>query len=231
MRTVYQTSFEEGDYNYQDDDHMTCPIGWEPGWDEHYGPRPEWAMKDTTLGHPEVRSGRYAANFFHVHIKYEGYLIKKFSLTPGTRFRASVYCYGVHDNPGGAGMILRANGYESKWWGTNEPDYQDRVWRQLVVEGVVDETGILQIVLLGRTDHDISWHTHWDDFVLEVDDKLPPDPPPVEGNHVLRVRADIDNVSLLDETIPLEVGVTGTTITKGSTGFVANMLAVLRRRM
>lgn len=233
MQTVYQTSFEEGFYDYNNIGELTCPNGWTPDWLET-GVRPEYDAKDKQAGHPEVRTGRYAANFFHLYSQWEGYLIKKFLLTPGVDFQATIYCMGVHDKPGGAGMLMRAitkeQIYESAWWSTYMSEYQDRVWRQLAVSGKAGPDGVVEIVLLGKTDVAISWHTHWDDFVLMADEKTPtPDPePPIEGNHILRLRADIDGVSVLDESIPLKVEVSGTKIVKAPTGLVASLLARLR---
>ena len=121
METFFQSSFEEGSYDYQPEGaprpvgELTCPIGWTPQWIEFDDDppgilhRPEYDMKDKQQGHPEVHSGRFAATFNTRHATHDGCLYRKFKVGKGKGVRVRVMAMGIsHEDDmvtdGGHGM-------------------------------------------------------------------------------------------------------------------------------
>lgn len=198
MRVAYQTSFEDGFEYYNLESALNCPVGWIPKWNDTHQ-RPEYSPKDADQGHPEVRTGRFAAGFYSRWSEMSACLTKSFSFAPGTNFRGTVWAMYVATAKG-FGQALKAGSPgdwdaamdSSPWWDNNS-GAQDRVWKELVVEGTVDQTGILNIYLLAHTDNAMEGgHSHWDDFKLEVEDGSPP----VTGDH--KVSIAIDDVHIGD---------------------------------
>ena len=200
MKVFYKTSFDDGFYDYQDIGELTCPSGWTPKWLESGGGqgvlhRPEYDLKDTKLGQPEVRTGRYAANFFTVHSTHDGCLVRKFAVGAGNPVRAIVWCMNVtfdqDGSHGGHGMRIGIdptggedhageNVVYSDWWSSHMAEWKERVWKKLAVE-TVSQADEITVFLHAKNDYpvDIS-ASHWDDFVLKVGEKgeLPePDQP------------------------------------------------------
>jgi len=199
---AYQTSFEEGFYDYQGQGEVTCPNGWVPGWKEESASmkRPEWDSKRKADGHPEIRTGSFAANFFSTYSQMKACLYRLFNLTPGARFRASVWCMAKSTGACVRGMQMVAdpnggNDWEkaglpaSEWWSSPDNPSYDGDWHQLTVEGTIGAGGQLIVFLRGNTDDAIAHHgVHWDDFVLEVEAGVtPPEPGPIyeDGEAIL----------------------------------------------
>lgn len=211
-RTLYQTSFEEGFYYPlgEEEKEVDCPIGWRPAWNKG-GPRPEFKPKSKEAGQPEVRTGMWAAGFFHVSSIWGGVLYKEFTVAPNAPVRLSAWCMGVHAGGPNAGMsvgifheplFFADDTRWQEWWSPYMAEYKDREWRQLVAIGAADANGRVIVALFGRTDAAIEgWNTHFDDVLVEVyDDGGPIDPPvePPEGgimDSVTAIRAECDKIA------------------------------------
>ena len=187
METVYQTSFEEGFYDYQGIGELTCPNGWTPKWVQGPGGgvlhRPEYDAKDDDKNQPEVRTGRFAANFFTVFATHDGCLYRKFKVEPGKLVRASVWCMNVTNSrtgqDGGHGMRVGIDPTGSQdhtgvsvvygdWWSSYMEDWQEREWRQVTVETIAQSDEIT-VFLHAKCDFPAAINaSHWDDFMLEV---------------------------------------------------------------
>jgi len=186
MRIVYQSSFEEGFYDWEGVPEVTIPIGWAPAWDASK-PRPEYDKKDKESGQPEVRTGRYAACFFHVFTQIDGVLYKEFAVTPNSKVEATVYCMGVIApdadmamgigiDPNG-GLIFNNDAFYGEWYATYDPDYEDRVWKQIKVEATSGPEGKITVFLRAKNNWDRQpLVTHWDDVVLKIEDGSSPPP-------------------------------------------------------
>jgi hypothetical protein len=199
MDTFFQTSFEEGFYDYQDIKELTCPKGWKPGWIQGTKPgvlhRPEYDAKDTERRHPEVRTGRFAANFFTVHATHDACLYHKFKVGEDVGVRASVWCMNVtHEDDlvtdGGHGMRIgidptggtdhnSLNVLYGPWWSSYMKDqgWEERKWRRISVDAI-SEAKEITVFLHARADWAVDINaSHWDDFELEVGDKDEVSPP------------------------------------------------------
>jgi len=203
MRIVYQTSFEEGFYDWEGVPEVTIPIGWEPAWDPDK-PRPEFDKKDKEAGATEVRTGRYAASFFHTFANIDGVLYKQFAVTPGCLVQASVYCMGVIAADASMGMTIgidpngslefERDDYYAEWWSTYMPEYEDRIWHKVSVATTVGVDGLATVFLRAKNDYARQpLVTHWDDFVFMVEDGSPP---PVTGDlmgHLDKIQKALDD--------------------------------------
>ena len=205
MDTFHTTSFEGGFYDYQGISELTCPNGWVPRWVQGTVPghnhRPEYDAKDKDRGQPEVRSGRFAANFFTVHATHDACLWAKFTVGAGRGVRASVWCMSVtrdkDGSDGGHGMqigIDPTGGTDhtaesvlyGDWWSSYMRDVQDwgdrawqeRVWHQVTVDAV-SQGDEITVFLHAKCDFPVDINaSHWDDLVLEVgrpDEVKPPE--------------------------------------------------------
>jgi hypothetical protein len=189
MRTIYQTSFEEGFYKYNGISEMRIANGWSPVYVDDPSPdhkRPEFAIKDKNIGHPEVRTGRFAQNWFMVHSRYDAAIYKQFTVTPGTLVKVSAWCMGVSNPQSGFGMTVGVdpNGgggkdftpymYYGPWWSTYMSEYKDRVWKHLTQEAYVGESGVFTVFLRAKSDF-AKEHAgcHWDDILVEADEEAP----------------------------------------------------------
>ncbi|MBN1639943.1 MAG: hypothetical protein JXA09_01815 [Anaerolineae bacterium] len=195
MKTVFQSSFEEGFYDYQGIGELTCPNGWTPRWVR--GPaggilhRPEYAPKDRHLGHPEVHTGRYAAGFYTVYATHDACLYRKFRVGAGKLVRASAWCMNVTHSAGGrdGGHGMRVGidptGGEDHtalsveyggWWSSYLPEWRERAWHEVGVE-TVSEGDVVTLFLHAKCDYaaDIN-ASHWDDVKLEVAEGTPVPP-------------------------------------------------------
>jgi hypothetical protein len=203
MKTVFQSSFEEGFYDYQGISELTCPNGWTPRWVR--GPaggilhRPEYTIKDRHLGHPEVHSGRYAANFYTVYATHDACLYRKFRVGAGKVVRASAWCMNVthsggNGRDGGHGMRIGIDptGGEDHtaltveygpWWSSYLPEWKERTWHELGAE-VLSEADVVTLFLHAKCDYaaDIN-ASHWDDVTLSVAEGLPAPPPEADSAH------------------------------------------------
>ncbi len=201
MIQFFATSFEEGFYDYQNIPELTCPAGWTPAWLSSDKPgvlhRPEYDAKDRDRNQPEVRTGRFAANFFTVFATHDGCLYRKFRVGKGCGVRASVWCMNVsHDRGGvghgGHGMRIgidptggtdhtAATVIYGDYWSSHMPGWKGREWRQVDTEAVADADEIT-VFLHARSDYPVEISaSHWDDLVIEVGEasevKLPEKPP------------------------------------------------------
>jgi hypothetical protein len=191
MQKVFESTFDEGFYNFEGISELTCPNGWTPVWVETTGVglnhRPEYDFKDTELGQPEVRTGRWAANFFTSYATHDGALYRRFRVGAGKGVRASVWCMGVTHDPsgidGGHGMqigIDPTGGTDhtaptvvyGDWWSSHmkKQGWQERKWKQVDTEAVsqVDE---ITVFLRAKCDYKAEINaSHWDDLVLELGD-------------------------------------------------------------
>lgn len=202
MRIAYQTSFEEGFYDWEDTPEVTVPNGWAPAWWDPNKKRPEYDKKDKEAGQPEVRTGRYAACFFHAFTEIDGILYKQFDVTPGSPVEASVYCMGVIAADAGMGMTIgidpgggldfQNEGFYQEWWSTYMDEYANRVWKQIVVKDISGEEGRITVFLRAKNDHARQpLVSHWDDFVFKVEDGTPP---PTGGlmEHLSEIQTALD---------------------------------------
>lgn len=225
MQKVFESSFEEGFYDYQGIGELTCPNDWTPAWRPTVGPgilhRPEYDAKDAGIGQPEVRTGRYAANFFTVHATHDGCLYRKFKVGKGNGVRASVWCMGVtfdrENKPsGGHGMrvgIDPTGGVDhtastvlyGDYWSSYMPEWKERVWHQVDVEAVA-EADEITVFLHAKNDYPVVISaSHWDDFVLEVggaDEVTPPEPPPLDISKLTQEQLE----SLIRKIVQEELG-------------------------
>jgi len=198
METFHKTSFDGGFYDYQGIGELTCPNGWAPRWVQGTEPgrnhRPEYDAKDRKLGQPEVRTGRYAANFFTVHATHDGCLYTKFWAGTGRGVRASVWCMNItrdqDGSHGGHGMqigIDPTGGTDhtaesvlyGDWWSSYMDEWKEGEWHQVTVDAV-SQADEITVFLHSKCDFpvDIS-ASHWDDFELQVgepDEVQPPEP-------------------------------------------------------
>jgi LysM repeat protein len=187
---LWRSSFEEGFYDYQDTGELTVPNGWVPVWVERDPEdpldqlnRPEYDAKDTYLGHPEVRTGRFAAAVFTVFATHDTALYRRFRVEPGRRVQASVWALGVSHAPdgrtGGLGMrigIDPAGGTDPKaptveyslYWSSHMTDWHEREWRKLEVEAVA-QASTITVFLASVADWPVDVNaSHWDDLVIQV---------------------------------------------------------------
>jgi hypothetical protein len=187
MQTVFSSSFSEGFYDYNGIGELTCPYGWTPSWVQGPGGgklhRPEYDSKDRARSQPEVRTGRYAANFFTVYATHDGCLYRKFRVGAGKLVRAKIWCMGVSHSKsgrdGGHGMRIGIDpeGGDNHlgmgvvygdYWSSYMEEYEERKWKLIEVE-TVSVTDEITVFLHAKCDYaaDIN-ASHWDDFVLEV---------------------------------------------------------------
>jgi LysM repeat protein len=187
---LWRSSFEEGFYDYQDAGELTVPNGWTPVWEERDPDdpldqlnRPEYDVKDIYLGHPEVRTGRYAAAVFTVFSTHDTALYRRFTVEPGRRVLASVWAMGVSSAPdgrrGGLGMrigIDPTGGVDphaptveySLYWSTHLTDWRDREWRKLQVEAT-SQSETMTVFLASSADWPVDVNaSHWDDLLIRV---------------------------------------------------------------
>jgi hypothetical protein len=199
MDTFFQSSFEEGFADYKGIGELTCPKGWTPGWVQGSKPgvlhRPEYDAKDAEKGQPEVRTGRFAANFFTTHATHDACLYRKFKVGKDTGVRASVWCMNVsHEDDlvtdGGHGMrigIDPTGGTDhtslsvlyGPWWSSymKEFGWEERKWRRVAVDAIA-EADEITVFLHARADWAVDINaSHWDDFELEVGDADEVSPP------------------------------------------------------
>lgn len=206
MDTVFQSSFDEGFYDFQGIGELTCPNGWTPDWIEfeHDPPgvlhRPEYDFKDSQLGQPEVHSGRWAATFNTRHATHDGCLYRKFQVGKGKGVRARIWTMGVsHEDDmktdGGHGMrvgidptggedhtdltVVYGDWYSSYMKGSQFGDmrYREGKWVEISSE-VVSGAEEITVFLHARADFAVDINaSHWDDFVLEVGDASEVTPP------------------------------------------------------
>jgi hypothetical protein len=191
MQKVFESSFEEGFYDFEGISELTCPNGWTPVWVESteagLNHRPEYDFKDRDLGHPEVRSGRWAANFFTTFATHDGALYRRFRVGIGRGIRVSVWCMGVTHDPsgidGGHGMQIgidptggtdhtAATVVYGDWWSSYMKDegWAEGVWKQVDAE-TVSQTEEITVFLRAKCDFKAEINaSHWDDFVLELGD-------------------------------------------------------------
>lgn len=206
METFFQSSFEEGFYDYKGIGELTCPNDWTPDWIDGDAPgvlhRPEYDLKDKQKGQPEVHSGRFAANFFTAHATHDGCLYRKFQVGKGKGVRVRVMTMGVsHEDDmvtdGGHGMrvgidptggedhtdlsVVYGDWYSSymkgKKFGAQE--YREGKWVEVSAE-TVSEVDEVTVFLHSRADFAVDINaSHWDDFVVEVGDasEIPPPKP------------------------------------------------------
>jgi hypothetical protein len=187
MQTVFETSFEEGFYDYQGAGELTCPNGWKPQWVQGPGHgvlhRPEYDAKDREKGHPEVRTGRYAANFFTVFATHDGCLYRKFRVGAGKLVRATVWCMNVSKSrdgtDGGHGMqvgIDPTGGQDhtaltveyGEWWSSYMSDWQEREWHKVDVQ-TISQSDDITVFLHAKCDYPADINaSHWDDLKLQV---------------------------------------------------------------
>jgi hypothetical protein len=187
MNVSYRSSFEEGFYEFNGESELTCPNEWKPAWkwDPHEGTldRPEYKPKDIDAGEPEVRTGRFAANFYTSHATHNACLYRKFTVGSGSKVKASVWCMGVtHDNAGGGGGLGMRVGIDptggvdhtastveySLYWSSHLPDWRERQWRQRDVE-VTAEADEITVFLHAQCDWPVDINaSHWDDFALDA---------------------------------------------------------------
>lgn len=189
MQKVFASSFEEGFYDYNGISELTCPNGWTPVWTKTQGKglmhRPEFDMKDKQKGQPEVRTGRYAANFFTTYATHDAALYRRFRVGVGRGIRASVWCMGVTHDPlgidGGHGMqigIDPTGGTDhtaptviyGDWWSSYMKDqgWKERLWKQVSTEAV-SQADEITIFLRARCDYKAEINaSHWDDFEIEI---------------------------------------------------------------
>jgi hypothetical protein len=203
MQTVFQSSFDEGAYDYQGIRQLTCPTGWTPYWVDGSAEgvlhRPEYDLKDRERGHPEVRTGQYAASFYTVYATHDACLYRKFRVGTDKLVRASVWAMNVTNSRGGrdGGHGVRvgidpAGGEDHTassvvyggWWSSYMPEWQEREWHELVVETCA-QAEVVTVFLHARCDYaaDIN-ASHWDDFQLQVGDAVAPPEPHVEASGV-----------------------------------------------
>jgi hypothetical protein len=223
MQTVFSSSFEEGFYDYQGIGELTCPYGWTPSWVQGPGGgklhRPEYDAKDRDKSQPEVRTGRYAANFFTVYATHDGCLYRKFRVGAGKLVRASVWCMNVtnsKDGPdGGHGMRLGidpAGGtnhlgmnvvygdYWSSYMKGSEGGWKERKWKQVDVE-TISQADEITVFLHAKCDYPADINaSHWDDFVLDVGE-VPPDYEPPDLSIAGAQKIGDMNLAQLEELI------------------------------
>jgi hypothetical protein len=187
MQTVFETSFEEGFYDYQGIGELTCPNDWKPQWVQGPGQgvlhRPEYDAKDREKGHPEVRTGRYAANFFTVFATHDGCLYRRFRVGAGKLVRATVWCMNVSRSrdgtDGGHGMrigIDPTGGQDhtaltveyGEWWSSYMSDWKEREWRKVEVQ-TISQSDDITVFLHAKCDYPADINaSHWDDLKLQV---------------------------------------------------------------
>jgi hypothetical protein len=192
METIYQTSFDQGFYDYKRTGELTCPNGWTPQWVQGEGGgvlhRPEYDAKDREKGQPEVRTGRYAANFFTVHATHDGCLYRRFKVGKGKLIRAAVWCMNVSNSKngkhGGHGMQIGIDplgGQDhtaltvkyGEWWSSHMEDWKEREWRKVEVE-VISQTDEITVFLHAKCDYPADINaSHWDDLKIETSDVVP----------------------------------------------------------
>jgi hypothetical protein len=189
MRTVFQSSFEEGSYDYQGILQLTCPTGWTPHWLDSPTSavlhRPEYDVKDQERGHPEIRTGRFSASFYTVFSTHDACLYRKFRVPPQMLVRATVWGMNVSNSHGGrdGGHGMRVGidptGGEDhtapsvvygEWWSSYLPGWQERAWQELCVAARA-EAEVVTVFLHAKCDYaaDIN-ASYWDDFQLQVGD-------------------------------------------------------------
>jgi hypothetical protein len=218
MAKFYETSFEEGFYDYEGIGELTCPNGWTPKWVQGTTPgrlhRPEYDAKDRDIGQPEVRTGRYAANFFTVHATHDGCLFRKFSVGAGKLVRASVWCMNVtRDKQGGSGghgmqIGIDPTGGEDHtaesvvygdWWSSYMDEWEEREWIKVTTEAI-SQADEISVFLRAKCDFPVDINaSHWDDFVLEVGEAPPP--PPVEEEPGEEVSAGYPTLEQIEEVV------------------------------
>jgi hypothetical protein len=219
MKPVFQTSFAEGFYDYQGIGELTCPNGWTPAWIQGPGNgvlhRPEYDAKDKEKGQPEVRTGRFAANFFTVYATHDGCLYARFRIGKGRRVRASIWCMNVTNSAsgqdGGHGMrvgIDPSGGRDhtsddvvyGEWWSSYMDEWVERKW-QMVTTETVSQTDEITVFLHAKCDYaaDIN-ASHWDDFVLEVGEvEAAPTPTPEQPSQPQA--SDMPTLAQIEEVV------------------------------
>ncbi|HUT21338.1 MAG TPA: hypothetical protein VM366_19475 [Anaerolineae bacterium] len=211
MQTAFQSSFEEGSYDYQGILQLTCPTGWTPHWVDGSADgilhRPEYDLKDRQRGHPEVRTGRFSASFYTIFATHDACLCRKFRVAPGKLVRASVWAMNVTNSSGGrdGGHGMRVGidptGGEDHtapsvvyggWWSSYMPDWREHEWRELSVETAA-EAEVVTVFLHAKCDYaaDIN-ASHWDDFQLQVGEAGPQ--PSVNEEGICPTLAQIEEI-------------------------------------
>ena len=198
MSVSYRSSFNEGFYAFDGISELTCPNEWTPAWkwdpEEGKLDRPEYKPKDRDAGQPEVRTGRFAANFYTVHATHNACLYRKFTVGQSSLVKAGVWCMGVtHDAQGGGGGLGMRIGIDptggtdhtaptvqySLYWSSHLPDWREREWRKREIEATAQADEIT-VFLHAQCDWPVDINaSHWDDFELEATGSTPaPGPQP-----------------------------------------------------
>lgn len=211
--TIYQTSMDEGFYDYEGVAELTVPNGAVPIW-EHDGspaahlPRPEYDKRSE----PHVHTPPNAAGMFSMSSTMEAAIMFEVAgIAPGTEVRASVYAMARDAAGSGLGMrigiatedpdegAIEVETPDGKFtgalddlavWGEWQSNTSDGIWERLWAPVVVATGSRVWVLLNGRKDWAAPAHTHWDDLIVEArGGSLPPG----NGQHTVRVDVFFDD--------------------------------------
>jgi hypothetical protein len=187
---VFQTSMDEGFYDYQGIGELTVPVGSVPLW-EHDGSddavlnRPEYDRRAV----PHVHTAPNAAGAFTMFTTMEEAIVYEIACKPSDEVRASVWCNGVDgqqsglglrlgiatENPGAGAIEVQANDgkfagvlEDKAVWGDWFNGRPDDVWEQVWTPVVAATGARVWIMLNARKDVSAPGHSHWDDLVVEI---------------------------------------------------------------
>lgn len=197
--TFYQTSFNEGFYQYNNIGELTCPNEFTPDWEQGTEPgewvRPEYKPKESPQ--PEVYSVPFSASIGTTFASHRGVLKKQLTgVKAGTRIRVSCQVMGVsfHDGGlvgGGLGQVVGIGPADKlfssssvvwgDWWSSDLKDsnnpfgqpWTQRTWVEVTVETIAQTDNPL---LFLRSDAREMWkaqYSHFDDLLVEVWSEAP----------------------------------------------------------
>lgn len=195
MQVVFSEGFEHGNFPpYEGQTHLLVPEGWDPDWIPGAKPgpvRPEIQPEDAERGDRGIHTGRYGIKLCHAYSFFDGVLHRQVQVAGGVRSQARGWT--TAESGGGLGCRIgidptggtdfRADTVQwSDWWGTDYPEFDSYVWRQLSTP-VVDAgpEGLVTIFLRVVCRHAVQVNAgFWDDVELlaEGSPTPPPTPPP-----------------------------------------------------